>query len=80
LNRKPSKRELQNEEIIKEVTSLHEQGGKHFWLSSNEDKEAQVIEEKLGHKINHKKIYRLMDIAKLECVIHKKKKYKRSIP
>lgn len=40
----------------------------------------QVIEEKLGHKINHKKIYRLMDITKLECVIHKKKKYKRFVP
>src|SRR5699024_6810835 len=33
------------------------------------------------HKVNHKRIYSLMKIAKLECVIRKKKKpYRRSVP
>ncbi|WP_338062707.1 IS3 family transposase [Virgibacillus halotolerans] len=81
LNRKPSKQELQNKEIIKEMIILHKKvegiyGYRRMKL--NMDKK---FERKLGHKLNHKRIYRLMDISKLECVIRKKKKrYKRSVP
>ncbi len=36
LNRTPSARELQNEEIIKEMKALHEKVEWHLWLSSND--------------------------------------------
>ncbi len=81
LNRNPSKQEIQNKEIIKEMVTLHEKvegiyGYRRMKL--NMDKK---FEKKYGHKINHKRIYRLMDIAQLECVIRRKKKrYKRSTP
>ncbi|WP_339228425.1 IS3 family transposase [Oceanobacillus sp. FSL K6-2867] len=81
LNRKPSKREIQNKEIIKEKVTLHEKvegiyGYRRMKL--NLDKK---FENKYGHKINHKRIYSLMKIAKLQCVIRRKKKpYRRSVP
>ena len=77
LNRTPSSRELENEEIIKEMKILHEKvegiyGYRRMKLNIN---------RKLGKNFNHKRIYRLMKIAGLQSVIRRKKKsYKRSTP
>ncbi|MBU5268214.1 DDE-type integrase/transposase/recombinase [Virgibacillus proomii] len=41
----------------------------------------RTFEEKFNQKLNHKRIYRLMKIARIQSVIRKKKnRYKRSIP
>ena len=81
LNRTPSERELQNQEIMKEMVTLHEKmegiyGYRRMKINMN-----RTFEEKFNQKLNHKRIYRLMKIAGLKSVIRKKKKrYKRSIP
>lgn len=75
LNRVPSERELQNEEIIKEMRTLHKKingiyGYRRMKLN---------MDRKFNQTFNHKRISRLMKIAGIECVIRKKKKqYKRS--
>nr|WP_248735156.1 IS3 family transposase [Neobacillus rhizosphaerae] len=77
LKRTPSSQELQNEEIIKEMQALHEKvdgiyGYRRMTLNIN---------RKFEQNFNHKRIYRLMKIADIQCVIRKKKKlYKRSTP
>jgi putative transposase len=77
LKRTPSLRERQNEEIIKEMITLHEKvkgifGYRRMTLNIN---------RKLEKNFNHKRIYRLMKIARIESVIRKKKKrYKHSTP
>ena len=71
----PSAREIQNEEIIKEMKSLYEKvegiyGYRRMTLNIN---------RKFGQNFNHKRIYRLMKISGLQSVIRKKKKrYKHS--
>ena len=81
LNRKPSKRELQNKEIIKEMVILHEKVEGIYGYRRMKTNMNKKFEERFGHKVNHKRIYSLMKIAKLECVIRKKKKpYRRSVP
>jgi putative transposase len=75
LNRTPSTRELQNEEIVKEMKALHEKvsgifGYRQMMLNIN---------RKFGRKFNHKRIYRLMKIFRIQSVIRRKKKrYKQS--
>ncbi|WP_231883406.1 MULTISPECIES: IS3 family transposase [unclassified Anoxybacillus] len=77
LNRTPSARELQNEEIIKEMKALHEEvdgiyGYRRMTLNMN---------RKFGQNFNHKRIYRLMKVARIQSVIRRKKTpYKRSTP
>lgn len=76
LKRTPSVRELQNEEIIKEMKALHEKvegiyGYRRMMLTIN---------RKLDQNFNHKRYYRLMKITGIQSVIRKKKKrYKQSI-
>jgi len=77
LNRTPSARELQNEEIIKEMKALHEKvdgiyGYRRITLNMN---------RMFGQNFNHKRIYRLMKVARIQSVIRRKKPpYKRSTP
>ncbi|MDM5338146.1 IS3 family transposase [Fictibacillus enclensis] len=77
LNRTPSTQELQNNEMIKEMKALHEKvegiyGYRRMTMNIN-----RIFKM----NFNHKRIYRLMRIAGIECVIRKKKKtFKRSIP
>jgi putative transposase len=77
LKRTPTSRELQNEEIIKEMRALHEKvdgiyGYRRMTLNIN---------RKFGQNFNYKRIYRLMKVEGIQSVIRKKKKsYKRSTP
>ena len=70
-------RDLLNEVIIKEMRALHEEvdgifGYRRMTLHMN---------RKFDLHLNHKRIYRLMKVARLRSVIRgKKKPYKRSIP
>ncbi len=81
LKRIPSKRELQNKEIIKEMVTLHEKvegiyGYRRMKLAMD-----RIFKKKFKQKLNRKRIYRLMNIVGFQSVIRKKKKhYKRSIP
>lgn len=70
LNRIPSSREIQNEEIVGEMKSLYEKvdgiyGYRRMMLNMN---------RKFGRAFNHKRIYRLMKISGLQSVIRKKRK------
>ncbi|WP_420846151.1 IS3 family transposase [Neobacillus notoginsengisoli] len=77
LKRTPSVRERQNEEILEEIKTLHEEvkgiyGYRRITMTLN---------RKLGEKFNHKRIYRLMKISGIQSVIRKKRKrYKKSTP
>ncbi len=78
LNRIPTVRKLQNEEIIKEMKALQEKvdgtfGYRQMTLQMN---------RKFKANFNHKRIYRLMRISNLRSVIRVKKKqsFKRSTP
>ncbi len=79
LKRTPSKRELENEEIIREMLELHEKvegiyGYRRMKLNMN-----RIFEKKSNRKFNHKRIHRLMKVAGIQSVIRKKKKrYKKS--
>ncbi|WKB76592.1 MULTISPECIES: IS3 family transposase [Bacillus] len=69
-SRVPSAREKQNEKIIAEMTLLHEQiGGIYGYRRMTLN-----MKRRFKERLNHKRIYRLMKIAKLECVIRRKKK------
>jgi len=77
VKRKPSTREMENEEIIKEMKIIHQNvqgiyGYRRMQLNIN---------RKFGKHFNHKRIYRLMNIAGIQAVIRRKKTpYKRSNP
>jgi putative transposase len=77
LNRTPSTRELQNEEITKEIKALHVKfdgilGYRRMTLHINRN---------LEQNFNHKRIYRLMNVAGIQSVIRRKKtQYKRAMP
>lgn len=70
-------RQLQNEELIKEIKSLHQEvkgiyGYRRITMTLN---------RRLGKSLNLKRIYRLMKIVGIQSVIRKKKKrYKQSTP
>ncbi|WP_432806324.1 IS3 family transposase [Lederbergia citrisecunda] len=77
LKRTPSARELQNDEIIKEMKALHEKVGGIYGYR----RMMLNINRKFEQNFNHKRYYRLMRVAGLQSIIRKKKKrYKRSIP
>ncbi len=77
LKRTPSERELQNEEIIKEMKDLHEEVEGIYGYR----RMTMTINRKLGQNFNHKRFYRLMKVAGIQSVIRqKKKRYKHSIP
>ncbi|WP_420842609.1 IS3 family transposase [Fervidibacillus albus] len=77
LNRIPSSREMENEEIIKEMKVIH----KHVDGIYGYRRMKLNINRKLGKKVNHKRIYRLMKMAGIQSVIRRKKtRYKRSNP
>lgn len=77
LNRKPSLRELENEEIIKEMKAIHKNvkgiyGYRRMLININ---------RKFGKSVNHIRIYRLMRMAGIQSVIRRKKtRYRRSKP
>lgn len=77
MNRTPSIRERQNEEIVKEMKALHEEingiyGYRRMTLAMNRT---------FDQTFNHKRIYRLMNIAGIQSVIRQKKQtYTRSHP
>ncbi|QSS99733.1 IS3 family transposase [Pontibacillus sp. ALD_SL1] len=76
-DRVPTPRELQNEEILKEMKNLQEKvdgifGYRQMTLQMN---------RKFEETLNHKRIYRLMKLFKMRSVTRVKKKvYKRSSP
>ena len=78
LNRIPTAGELQNEEIIKEMKTLHEKVDETFGYRQM----TLQMNRKFKENFNHKRIYRLMKITNLRCIIRVKKKqqYRRSIP
>ncbi|MDR4887076.1 IS3 family transposase [Fredinandcohnia sp. QZ13] len=77
LKRTPSDRELQNEEIIKEMKALHEEVEGIYGYR----RMMMTINRKLGQNFNHKRFYRLMKVADIQSVIRqKKKRYKHSTP
>ncbi len=77
LNRTPSTRERQNEEIIKEMKILHDKMDGIFGYRQM----TLHINRKFEEKLNHKRIYRLMVVAGLRSVIRvKRKPYRRSTP
>ncbi|WP_328588941.1 IS3 family transposase, partial [Niallia nealsonii] len=77
LKHTPSAREIQNDEIIKAMKALHVKvdgiyGYRRMTLNMNREFEEYF---------NHKRIYRLMKVAAIHCVIRKKKtRYKRTKP
>jgi len=77
LNRTPSTRELENQEIVKEMMTLHKEvegiyGYRQMTLNMN---------RKFEKNFNHKRIYRLMQVSGIQSVIRRKKKrYKGSFP
>jgi putative transposase len=77
LNRIPSLREQQNEELIKEMKILYEEVKGIFGYR----RMTMNLNRKLGESFNHKRIYRLMKISCIQSVIRRKKKrYKPSTP
>ena len=81
MNRPPSKRELQNREVMKEMVTLHEKVEGIYGYRQMKTNMNRIFKKKFQQKLNHKRIYRLMKIAGLQSVIRKKKKrYKRSVP
>lgn len=81
MNRPPSKRELQNREVMKEMVTLHEKVEGIYGYRQMKTNMNRIFKKKFQQKLNHKRIYRLMKIAGLQSVIRKKKKrYKRSFP
>ncbi|MDE5416363.1 IS3 family transposase [Alkalihalobacterium chitinilyticum] len=77
LNRTPSTREIQNEEIIKRMKTLHEKVNSTFGYRQMN----LHMNRQFNKKLNHKRIYRLMKVAGLRSVIRvKKNQYKRSTP
>ena len=69
LKRKPSTRELENKEILKEMKIIHKKvegiyGYRRMTLNIN---------RLFNHKYNHKRIFRLMNIAGIQSVIRRKK-------
>jgi len=77
LNRTPSIRELQSEEIVKEIKALHVKFGGIFGYR----RMTININRKFGQNFNHKRIYKLMKVAGIQSVIRRKKTpYKRSTP
>ncbi|MGG3644329.1 IS3 family transposase [Bacillus gobiensis] len=77
INHTPTVQQLQNEEIITEMKSLHEKvkgiyGYRRMMLNIN---------RKFAQNFNHKRIYRLMKISGIQSVIRKKRKrYQYSSP
>ncbi len=77
MDRKPSDRELLNEEIIEEMIILNKKvegiyGYRRMKMNIN---------RRFNQNFNHKRIYRLMKVTGLQSVIRKKKKrYKYSTP
>ncbi|GAE95499.1 mobile element protein [Gracilibacillus boraciitolerans JCM 21714] len=77
VNRLPTEREIQNKELIKAMTDLHEEvegiyGYRRLKMNMN---------RQFKKKFNHKRIQRLMKVAGIKSVIRKKKyRYKPSVP
>ncbi|WP_277679159.1 IS3 family transposase, partial [Gracilibacillus dipsosauri] len=77
LNRKPSRREIENNKIIKEMKVIYKKvegiyGYRRMTININ---------RKTENNFNEKRIYRLMDIAGIQSVIRRKKQqYKRTNP
>lgn len=77
LNRKPSKRQLENEELLKLICDLYEEqngilGYRQMTITVNREYNKQY---------NHKRIYRLMNIIGMKSVCRKKRKiYIKSTP
>ncbi|MBO0995928.1 IS3 family transposase [Bacillus sp. SD088] len=77
LNRTPSSRELENEEIIKEMKVIHKKAEGIYGYRRMK----LTLHRKFGKNFNHKRIYRLMNIAGIQSVIRRKKKrYKHTNP
>lgn len=77
LKRKPSKRELENEKILNEIKRIHTKvegiyGYRRMTININRT---------FNQKYNHKRIFRLMNIAGIQSVIRRKRpKYQRFTP
>ena len=76
LNRTPSARELQNEEIIKEMKALHEEvdgiyGYRRMTLNMN---------RKFDQNFNHKRIYKLMKVLEYNLSFEERKNLISALP
>ncbi|WP_181020930.1 IS3 family transposase [Lysinibacillus sphaericus] len=60
--RVPTKRQLENNEILKEISALHEKGQANFGYR----KMKLHLNHKYNKQFNHKRIYRLMKLASLQ--------------
>jgi putative transposase len=77
LHRTPSKNEKWNEEILEEIKRLHEKVDGIYGYR----RMTMNLVRSLSKPINHKRVYRLMKITKIQSVIRRKrKKYKPSTP
>lgn len=70
LNRTPSKREVQNKKIIKDMWKIHEKRDGIFGYR----RMTINVNRRLKKTFNEKRIHRLMKVAGIECVIRRKKK------
>lgn len=80
LNREPSKREIENEAILKEIQLLYQQvdgiyGYRRVTLTINRKRK-----ETDQSSLNEKRIYRLMQVGGLKSVIRRKRKNYRKSP
>lgn len=77
LTRNKSRRELENEALLKVVCALYEEYDGILGYR----RMTMYINRRLRGQINHKRIYRLMHLAQLKSVIRRKKsRYKKSTP
>lgn len=60
--RVPTKRQLENNEILKEISALHEKGQANVGYR----KMKLHLNHKYNKQFNHKRIYRLMKLASLQ--------------
>uniref|UniRef100_UPI003C7E1AC1 IS3 family transposase n=1 Tax=Paenibacillus sp. sgz302251 TaxID=3414493 RepID=UPI003C7E1AC1 len=77
LNRKPSFREQENEELTQVMMSIYEKVDRTFGYRQL----TLHMRRQTGKAINHKRVYRLMRIEGIQSVIRRKKKrYAQSTP
>lgn len=72
LNRKPTKRDKENEELVEKMTKIYE-GNNGLFGYRKMTMALNRVEEK---KVNPKRVRRLMRANKLECAFRKKSRYK----
>ena len=70
LNREPSKRDIENEELKKDILDIYHKSNETYGYR----RIYHYIREELGKPVNHKRIQRLMNELGLKGQSHEKKK------